>query len=590
MSASGWLKRIDEFCGGAPAAEPARCSRAALILSATVAVAIGLLFSLLPYALWFHNSGSVAYVADKDNQYYLQLASQAYYSGGFSLRDVTVPDGATIYQSAQFVPAVMLVRLLRLPVLDVNLIWRIWAGIAIPILLFCIFFYWSRSPWTSAFCAILMMVDCGVTFAQPGLWQIMRTYQAAVGHLPALYDGQDLLGQWRVIDPAVGLPIVLLQILLVSAAVEGRERRQTLMAAGIATGALFYVWFYYWTSATAALTLVILLDRRNRRVYAAIIGIALLVGGPAIITEFLARSRVNPEALRRIGVYAPVSRFGFFLLPKIALGWLVLTAVWIWRKPRREGLYLWCMAVAAVALSNNHIFTGMDLRAGHWRYVWGVGVSILIILMAAQIVRYGLRSRPTALATLAAVVLLFEASSGLMLRKIEVERGINSRIELNGYMRFVSQTSANQPRPFPAGAVIAGDSGFCAFESIASGARPLAGYAAFISAVLNDRDWETRAALNARLEGLNENEFHEKARAAARSYGWGESADRRMPDLVENGMMRAYARTGTGLDAEIRRFDVRFVAIPVARPAPDYLSRGWKLIEPGPQWRIWERE
>jgi len=571
-------------------AEPVSCSLTALILAAIAAAAIGLVFSLLPYALWFHSTGSVAYVADKDNQYYLQLASQAYFGSGFSLSDVTVPAAATIYQGAQFVPAVALARVLGLPVLDVNLIWRIWAGIAVPLMLFCLFFHWLRSPWASAFCAILMLADCGITLAQPGFLQALRTYQAAVGHLPTLYDGQDLLNQWRVIDPAVGLPVLLLQILLVSIAVEGEKNSKALLAAGVATGALFYVWFYYWTAAAGALILACLIDRRNRRSYAAIFGLALLVGGPAIVAELLTKSQLNPDALRRLGVYAPVPRFGFFLLPKIALGLLVLIAVWIWRKPRREGFYLWCVAVAALALSNNHIFTGMDLRAGHWRYVWGVGVSILIILMAAQIVRYGLRARPAALATLAAVVMLFEISSGLALRRIEVERGVNSRIELNRYVRFVSQTSANQPRRFPAGAVIAGDSGFCAFESIVSGARPLAGYAAFISAVLNDRDWETRTALNARLEGLNESEFHEKALAAARSYGWGESADRQMADLVENGMMRAYAQTGTDLDAEIRRFDVRFVAIPVARPAPDYLSHGWKPIEPGPQWRIWERE
>lgn len=302
---------------------------------------------------------------------------------------------------------------------------------------------------------------------------------------------------------------------------KAKKNSKALLAAGVATGALFYVWFYYWTAAAGALILACLIDRRNRRSYAAIFGLALLVGGPAIVAELLTKSQLNPDALRRLGVYAPVPRFGFFLLPKIALGLLVLIAVWIWRKPRREGLYLWCLAVAAIALSNNHIFTGMDLRAGHWRYVWGVGVSILIILMAAQIVRYGLRARPAALATLAAVVMLLEVSSGLTLRKIEVERGVNSRLELNRYLRFVSQTSANQPRIFPAGAVIAGDSGFCAFESIVGGTRPLAGYAAFISAVLNDGDWETRTALNARLEGLNEREFHEKALAAARYYGWG---------------------------------------------------------------------
>jgi hypothetical protein len=571
-------------------AEPASCSPLALILAAIAVAAIGLLFSLLPYALWFHSTGSVVYVADKDNQYYLQLASQAYFSDGLRLTDVTVAGAATIYQGAQFIPAVALARMLGLPVLDVNLIWRIWAGIAVSLLFFCIFFHWLRTPWASAFCAILMLVDCGILLAQPGFLQMVRTYQAAVGQLPTLYDGQDLLNQWRVIDPAVGLPVLLLQILLVSIVVEGEKNHGALLAAGIATGALFYVWFYYWTAAAGALILAFVIDRRNRRSYAAIFGIAMLVGGPAIVAELLAKSRVNPDALRRFGVYAPVPRFGFFLLPKIALGLLVLIAVWIWRKPRREGLYLWCVAVAAIVASNNHVFTGLDLRAGHWRYVWGVGVSILIILMAARIVRYGLRARPAALAMLAAVVLLFEISSGLALRKIEVWNSINSTLERKNYIRFVAQTAANPLWSFPAGAVIAGDSGFCAFESIVSGARPLAGYAALISPDVSDRDWETRTALNARLEGIDERAFGAIADAAGRDYGWGESADPHVRERVTNGMMQAYARTGADLDAEISRFHVRYVAIPSTRSAPDYLKHGWRPIEPGPRWRIWERE
>lgn len=590
MSASGWLKRADEFCVGMRTAEPVPCSHTALILAATAAASVGLIFSLLPYALWFHSTGSVAYIADKDNQYYLQLASQAYFSGGFRLTDVTVPGAVTIYQGAQFVPAVALVRILGLPVLDVNLLWRIWAGLAIPLLLFCLFFHWLRSPWASAFCAILMLVDCGITLAQPGILQALRTYQAAVGHLPTLYDGQDLLNQWRVIDPAVGLPVLLLQILLVSVAVEGEKNSRPLLAAGTATGALFYIWFYYWTSAAASLVLAFVVDRGNRRAYAAIFGFALLVGAPAIVAELLAKSQVNPDALRRLGVYAPVPRFGFFLLPKIALGLLVPAAVWIWRKPRRDGLYLWCAAVAAIALSNNHIFTGMDLRAGHWRYVWGVSVSILILLMAVHIVRYCLHGRSIAISMLAAIVLLFETSSGLMLRKIEVQSSINARFELRNYIRFVSQATANPSRSFPAGAVIAGDSGFCAYASIVRGARPLAGYAAFLSTALSDRDWELRTALNARLEGLSEAAFRKQADGDSRNYGWGESAAPHVRERVTNGMMRAYARAGADLGAEIPRFHVRYVAIPFTRPDPDYLKHGWSQIESGPSWRIWERE
>jgi hypothetical protein len=201
-------------------------------------------------------------------------------------------------------------------------------------------------------------------------------------------------GQWRIIDPPVGMPFLLLQVFFVSAAVERPQSGSVPLAAGISTALLFYVWFYYWSAAVAALAIGFVLDRSARRAYATILGIGLGAGAPAIIEGLITKPLLDPQALHRIGFFAPVPRLAFFLLPKAGLIALFVTGAWIWRKLTRDGL--WCLALAALALSNNHIISGLDLRAGHWRIMWGTGLSILVFVMAAQvcITTFDYRVRP----------------------------------------------------------------------------------------------------------------------------------------------------------------------------------------------------
>ena len=583
------LNRRAAHDGGVPIDTAARSSFA-LVSSIAAVLVTGIAFSFLPFVLWWHSTGHFAYIADKDNQYYLQLAARLYYGNLFSMRDVVVIHATTAYQALQFVPAVMLTRILGLSVWAVNAIWHLWAAIALPLAFYLVFLHWLRRPWAAAFCAIVMLVDCGVLTVEPLFIQLMRLYQTGVGHLPVLYDGQDLLNQWRIIDPAIGMPLLLLQILFVSSAVEKPKDRKRLGVAGISTALLFYVWLYYWTAAVGALVIAFILDRPARRVYATILGVGLVAGLPAIVYGFTTKALLSTEGLQRIGYFAPVPRLGFFLLPKAALLALLVTGVWIWRKPNKEGLYLWCLAPAALLLSNNHIVTGMDLRAGHWRYVWGSGLSMLVLVMAVQLSRdrFLRGSRWTAV-TIVSAVLLIEIAGGTALRVIEVDRSLNGKLVLNGYRDFESQ-GLKVPQKLAVNAVVAGDEEFCDLASIASDVRPLAGYAAFLSLVIDDQEWESREALNAHLEGLSMQDFQSEASDARRSYGWGESADPQKGLLVEAGMMQEFARMESDFRPEIKAFGVSYVAIKATRPDPAYLKRGWSLMETGPYWRIWRRD
>lgn len=80
----------------------------------------------------------------------------------------------------------------------------------------------------------------------------------------------------------------LLQVLLVSAAVE--------------RPLLFYVWFYYWSAAVAALSIGFVLDRSARRTYATILVTGLAAGAPAIIEGLITKPLLGYAAFLSLGL------------------------------------------------------------------------------------------------------------------------------------------------------------------------------------------------------------------------------------------------------------------------------------------------
>ena len=505
------------------------------------------------------------------------------------MRDVVLSRGVTMYQSLQFVPAVLLARLLSLPALEINAIWHVWRESLCR---------WPSTAFSSIGCDGLRqpryLCNRNVTRlrcpdSRAFFTQALRLSQAAVNQLPILYDGQDLLGQWRFVDPAVGMPFFLLHVFFVESAVETPRGRKLSIAASISSALLFYLWFYYWTAAVGALLIAFILDRSARRVYATTLGSCVIAGLPAILVGLITKSLLKQEALSRIGFFASVPRLGYFLLPKVALSVLLITAVWIWCKPNRQGLYLWCVAFAALALSNNHIISGMDLREGHWRYIWGTSLSMLVLVMLVQLSLNRFRTLRLTVVVVASVVLLIEFTSGMALRIIEVKRSLNTQVVLDAYKKFMFQGLLRAQQLFPLNAVVGGSEEFCNLASIVNGVRPLAGYAAFLSLGIGDREWESREALNAYLEGFSEQEFRNEADDMRRDYGWGESADPRKGAIVAAGMMQEFARVASDPRLAIETFGVRYVAIQTTRIDPYYLKHGWSLIEAGPYWRIWER-
>jgi hypothetical protein len=121
-------------------------------------------------------------------------------------------------------------------------------------------------------------------------------------------------------------------------------------------------------------------------------------------------------------------------------------------------------------------------------YVWGTSLSILVLLMVVQFSLNRFRASPRAVAIFASAALLIETSGGTALRAIEVDRSLNATLILNGYKKFVSQAPSKVPQLLSVNAVIAGDEEFCDLASTVSGVRPFAGYAAFLSLGIDDRE------------------------------------------------------------------------------------------------------
>jgi hypothetical protein len=293
--------------------------------------------------------------------------------------------------------------------------------------------------------------------------------------------------------------------------------------------------------------------------------------------------------MHRIGLFDLLPRFSVFLLPKVALFVLALTGVWIWRKPRHEGLYLWCLALAGLLLENNHIVTGLNLAAGHWRFIWGPALGILFLTTLVELMenRWSLAG-PAAIVAFACFVLL-ECAAGIALRRIEITRSINGNRILSGYKDFVEQNRISGPLSLPAGTIIAGDGAYGDLATIFDGTIPFAGYPAFLSLSLGDSAWEFREALNAHLLGLNQSEFRQQATILGQRYAWGES-DPSNSLKVEDDLMRAYGELDNSPDSLISQFHIAYVALRVGQPTPDYLRRGWSLLMAGPFWRVWAKE
>ncbi len=162
---------------------------------------------------------------------------------------------------------------------------------------------------------------------------------------------------------------------------EVRPRR--LLFAGLAYGALFYVYFYYWVFATIALGLAVMIDlflgRSLVRRLLITMGIGFAVSIPYWIRYFLAiQNPLFHEYIARIGIeYSHRPTLGS--IAHALLVPVIIIAFWFLRKTIGRPILVWSSAtlLATLVALNIQVVLGFNPQPDHW----GSRVNVYILVM-----------------------------------------------------------------------------------------------------------------------------------------------------------------------------------------------------------------
>jgi hypothetical protein len=543
-----------------------------------LALVVGLGFATLPY--WAN--GRLIWVADYDElAFYLPVMAQAYPHHFWQLTDPAT-GGATYYQPLPVLPGNLLARLMCNDPWSVNFYHRLWGGVAVALAWYAVLR--SRfGPKIAAALACILLADPGVLHGQLG-YELVKKLM----HPPPLAEWAPptalSLTQWRILNPLLCWPWWLAFLLFVGRAA-AQPSGPRCLAAGIAAGLLFYIYFYLWTTALAGLLLALLIDRSNWRMYLRVIGVAILIGWPAVWAATQFRQQFGSDWLLRTDKFLPVNRWDELLLPRVSLLLLGIGWLWVWLLKDRQGRWLAAVATAALVLMNHTLLTGLQIENFHWKYALGPALSLLVLYAAADGLRWLCSQRwyrYAGQATLAGAVFVVVAGGWLYHRAAtRCAQTVHIQQRIDEFRWHVS------PLPLPNNGCVAGDPEFQYLASTAFGLRPLAGYTAVLSPI-SEAELEERTALNAYLLGWSREQFAADQQEQLQTTKWGleaRSASARQQRL--QACLDAWDRVGTEIENLLARYDVRVVARWQSDDVP--LPGHWQLAGQTPRWTIWVR-
>ncbi len=549
-----------------------------------LSLAAGFALALTPALVWRLRTGSWVCLNESYSVFYLRFAADAYRSHPWYIADPAAPDGATFYPWLQFVPAVLTARMLGLRIFSITLIWSVLAAAGLSASLYLLFRRYLGRPWAAAGCTVLCLADYGFCASRPFVSQV-RMVASALLHPRAFVDiPWELLLQWRIPNPSLDLPFLLLH-----AAAVGRARKRptasNMWLSGLTFGLLFYVYFYAWTLAVAALCIAFVFDRAARKLYGVTLAVGVALGLPQVMHSFYIKHLTSAEAMNRFGLFAPAPRLSYVTIPWPSVMIIILAGLWIWKSRSSDLIYLWSMVTGGILLSRSRVATGLYLHAYHWDWLWEPFRVILVLLIGFAILRPLIfRWRLATLLGSAFVSLFF--LSGVYLSAISVTRTRGGSDRLENYERYQAQRLAVGAKPLAPDSTIAGSGEFCDLAAVAESQRPLGGVSIPRSLVIDNEEWEARVALNAYLRGVTRAQFGRVAEQEGIWFFW-ENAQLRSAAYA--GFMRQYDEIRRDPPRAIARFKVRYVALPADRGAPAYLAVGWTMFQAGPYWQIWER-
>ena len=549
----------------------------------------GLLMATLPHWIRPQPGQGAGWIASGDELgCYLSVGAQAYHNHPWRLTDPVLADGGdSIYPALQLVPGIWIAKIFGLGPMGVTLGWRIWAGLMLPTGFYLLLRRFVALPWAAAALTALLLADHGLIekrLVDRHFIAFFRTL-ASDGTAPLFGSWPQFLHQWRIITPGLSLVFLCAHVgLLVRA--RRTPSRSAIVLSGLGFGLLIWSYFYYWTAASVALAICWLVDPPARKTYLHTGWIGGLVGLPALVLTAWTKHTAVPGWLQNLDMFVPVPRLSEHTFPPVAIGMTLAFFVWCWWR-RRDLLPLAAMAAAGMLCTYHHFLTGIGIQDGHWNYVWGPFSGITAVVVAADLAGPHMSRRPW-LVGMALVALAAHLGTGIMFRVWE-GTGCREPLALNAnWRRFVEQRIVQAPAPLEPNTVVAGDRGFADFALIQENTRALLG-AAFLSPSVDASALDERTALNDHLLGLSASESQAKfARDLAAEPGlWAQVPGVRARSLARG--LAIYRSVAAHVPGALRRYGVRYVALPAATPTPRYLAEGWKRLQAGPHWQLWER-
>jgi hypothetical protein len=556
------------------------------LFAALLCVVVGLALAILPHVIWWQKSGDPNWIADDDEVLYLTIASQSYFEHPSYISDPSSSESKpTYYPWLQFVPAVLIAKGLGLGPLGIAVVWRVWAGVSLPLGWYLLLRQHIRNKVLVVGLTIFLLADSGLTVARPLVGQV-RALAATVGPLAGeVPSSVDVAHQWRLITPGLSL-FFLLAYSAALARARANPTRGRIAVAAFALGLLFYAYFYFWTTALLALALNWMLDPGSRSAFGKILIGGGILGLPAVAGGYHMTHLAPTDWLIRTEFLEPIPRCSALLWPRISLGVLAITAASVFRD-RRELLSLWTLAVAGLLLTNHQLVTGAQMQNDHWLdYAASPAVTALIVTLAASRLAAPRRRTVALLAVLSALHL----ASGFFLRAIQATRASDTARIMDAYRTYRAQRQEGSSRTLSRDSVLAGESRFVALAGMLEDQRILFGYGTFYSPSVSDLEWEERIALDGVLRGESRTEFElEQASALEHDlYGpWTHDPVLRRERLATR--LRLFDGIAKDPEPACKNLRVRYVALPVTKAPPSYLVAGWTLLEQGPTWQIWER-
>jgi hypothetical protein len=555
---------------------------------------LSLFLYLVPHAVAWRDTGSLSWAQTGDDVLYAGYGARAMNRRAWTVQDAAIADGGRVmYPWLIVMPGVILSRLLGLGPFDVLFSWRLIAALGMAAGFFFLFRQLKFSPWAAVLASLFLISDVNVLNHFLG-WRQFK-YAGPVLAQAYLFDSVGLY-YWlhffcRIITPGLNLPFLLF---FLTVCLRAREKEQTTSwAAGALLGTLFYVYFYFWTTAVGAVCLLALFDARHRKLYLSTLAIGLSLGLPALAWDFWVRSSLPKDWMERVSLFLWLNRVVSWREWVLGLG---LFSALAWLAHRLGRLQLWKPLFAAYLgsflLCHLRDLTGLEIHNYHWTYAAQFLAAILMCALAYHglvvrisgraAVRWGLVGFLGLHYLVAVGVRVAEAREGS-------RRDTMASLDLGSLREFEKFRAANPASKLPPFLAIGGERDFQEWSLIYDDVAPLFVRAMHISPAVTAGEYEERNAFNAWLAGLTAEEYLTERERILRDEAvfFGET----IGTFVETRLNRereTFFKMSARAAELLGKYRIRYVVRKKERPRPNVPGFAFLPMPAAKTWNLWQ--